>query len=366
MRGIVTYDRRDLRALREIGFLPGGEGAGTATRSLPFPLHVFYEIKSVLGRVEAPVPGAHNMISCFGDNKAVEADPGLAAVGPGGLRAVRGTPYFDWDWVCPSDTAYRRRLLALVERAAAAAVAGLRLDTVSFPREGFCRCPRCRAAQAASGLGEEAWRAATIAGFVREALARVGRPPGTASPPSGAADAPSRETPAPPRPAPALSREEPASPVESRQAAHCGPAPAGRDEGTKEADGAKGAASQPVLSLTLYPDPYGDHQFRRFGVDVAHLAPLVDFFVVPIYDLHYSTTYWVETLAWGFRDLLGSTPFVVELYALNVDRKALLKAARVADAYADGILLAYERAPEAVAILEELGPPPPHSRLAEG
>ncbi|ADU52120.1 hypothetical protein Tmar_2039 [Thermaerobacter marianensis DSM 12885] len=325
MRGIVTYDRRDLRALREMGYLPFADGSGAgappgdapagrpaavkpapAAPVLPFPVHVFYEIKSVLGRVDPPVPGAHNMISCFGDNQAVEREPGLAAVGPGGMRAVRGTPYFDWDWVCPSDAAYRQRLLDLVEQAAAAPVAGLRLDTVSFPREGFCQCPRCRAAQAASGLDPATWRAAAIAGFVREAVARMGRQPGAGTEP----------------------------------------------------------APRPPLSLTLYPDPYGDHQFRRFGLDLAQLAPLVDFFVVPIYDLHYSTTYWVETLAWGFRDLLGAVPFVVELYALNVDRKALLKAARVADAYADGILLAYERAPEAVRILEELGAPPAHSRLA--
>lgn len=358
MRGIVTYDRRDLRVLRDMGLLPGDErtGAGEAgAPNLPFPLHVFYEIKSVLGRVEPPLPGAHNMISCFGDNRAVEADPGLAAAGPDGLRAVRGTPYFDWDWVCPSEPAYRRWLLELVERAAAADIAGLRLDTVSFPREGFCRCPRCRAAQAASGLGEEDWRAAVIAGFVREALARAGagRPPAPPSDPGPGSG---------PRPGPRQGyrdRQEPGRAAGGGSASGAGgirPAPAGRNGGTP-------TPSRPLLSLTLYPDPYGDHQFRRFGVDVAQLAPLVDFFVVPIYDLHYSTTYWVESLAWGFRDLLGDTPFVVELYALNVDRKALLKAARVADAYADGILLAYERAPEALAVLEELGPTPARSRL---
>ncbi|GAB6877058.1 hypothetical protein [Thermaerobacter litoralis] len=304
MRGIVTYNPRDLDALRERGLLPpAAPGDGRTMPAGQGPAHpgayqVFYEIKSVLGRTEPPVPGAHNMISCFGDNRAVERDPALAAVGPEGLRAVRGTPYFDWDWVCPSEAGYRRSLLDLVERAAAAPVAGLRLDTVSFPREGFCRCPRCQEARAASGLDEAEWRAATIAGFVQEAVQRARR-----------------------------------------------------------------LTDRPV-SLTLYPDPYAGHQFLRFGVDLKRLAPLVDFFVVPIYDLHYSTTYWVETLAWGFRDLLGEAPFVVELYALNVDRKALLRAARVADAYADGILLAYERAPEALAILDELGPPPGHSRLA--
>ena len=322
MRGIVTYDRRDLRTLREMGLLDRRPR-----------LHVFYEIKSVLGRTDPPVPGVHNMISCFGDNRAVQRDPGLAAVGPGGMRAVRGTPYFDWDWVCPSDEGYRRSLLELVARAAAQAVAGIRLDTVGFPRQGFCRCPRCQAAQRASGLDEETWRAATMTAFIREAVARA-RTPGSAG--VGGAT----------------------------------PRGAVGGNATSTASGAPAAPPQTPprrrpVSVTLYPDPFGDHLFRRFGLDVAQLGALVDFFVVPIYDLHYSTTYWVEALAWGFRDLLGDVPFVVELYALNVERKALLKAARVADAYADGILLAYERAPEALRILDELGPSPSHSRLAE-
>ncbi|QBS36787.1 hypothetical protein E1B22_01680 [Thermaerobacter sp. FW80] len=319
MRGIVTYDRRDLRTLREMGLLDRRPR-----------LHVFYEIKSVLGRTDPPVPGVHNMISCFGDNRAVQRDPGLAAVGPGGMRAVRGTPYFDWDWVCPSDEGYRRSLLDLVARAAAQAVAGIRLDTVGFPREGFCRCPRCQAAQRASGLDEETWRAATMTAFIREAVARARTPRAAADAGGGAAP-----------------RADGGNPTPSGSVPPPEPAPAPRP-----------------VSVTLYPDPFGDHLFRRFGLDVAQLGRLVDFFVVPIYDLHYSTTYWVEALAWGFRDLLGDVPFVAELYALNVDRKGLLKAARVADAYADGILLAYERAPEAVGILDELGPPPSHSRLA--
>lgn len=282
MRGIVTADRRDLEAL-----------AGRVTAGAAGPVEVFFEIKSVTGHVEEPVPGVHNMISCFGDNRAVSQRPELAAVGPDGMRAVRGERYFDWDWVCPSRRDYRDRVLELVRRAAGAGVAGTRLDTVSFPREGFCRCPACREAQAASGLDWPAWRAEVITGFIREAAAVARRP----------------------------------------------------------------------LSVTLYPDPYGDHQRERFGLDLAAIARHVDFFVVPIYDLHYATTHWLETLTWGFRDLLGPAPFVVELYALNVDKKALLRAARVADAYADGVLFAYERAAEILPVIEELGPPPGHSRL---
>ena len=95
------------------------------------------------------------------------------------------------------------------------------------------------------------------------------------------------------------------------------------------------------LYLTLYPDPYPGHLARERGLDLQELAPLVDAFVVPLYDLAYSTTYWLEVLASGFRDLLGPHPWWAELYALGVPTPALTKAALVAGTYADGVLLAY-------------------------
>ncbi|EQD39566.1 hypothetical protein B1A_16797, partial [mine drainage metagenome] len=66
------------------------------------------------------------------------------------------------------------------------------------------------------------------------------------------------------------------------------------------------------LFFTLYPDPYPGHLETRFGVDPDRLAEIVDSFVVPIYDLAYSTTYWIETLAMGFKDRLRR-PFLIEL-----------------------------------------------------
>lgn len=96
------------------------------------------------------------------------------------------------------------------------------------------------------------------------------------------------------------------------------------------------------LYLTLYPDPYPGHLERRFGVDPDVLSELVDTFIVPIYDLAYSTTYWLEALAMGFADRLRR-PFLVELYGLDVPEERLRKAAEVAMAYADGVLIAYDR-----------------------
>lgn len=52
------------------------------------------------------------------------------------------------------------------------------------------------------------------------------------------------------------------------------------------------------FSVTLLPDPYFGNE--RFGEDFHLLEKYVDFFIVPIYDLCYSTTYWLETLTIAF------------------------------------------------------------------
>jgi hypothetical protein len=95
------------------------------------------------------------------------------------------------------------------------------------------------------------------------------------------------------------------------------------------------------LYLTLYPDPYPGHVYERAGLDLDALADLVDEFVIPIYDMAYSTTYWLEILATGFRDAL-STPFSIELYAVDVDVDNLVDAMTVADEYAESVLFGYD------------------------
>ncbi|WP_226023453.1 hypothetical protein [Halomicrobium salinisoli] len=95
------------------------------------------------------------------------------------------------------------------------------------------------------------------------------------------------------------------------------------------------------LYLTLYPDPYPGHLSRRSGLDVAAIEEYVDEFVVPLYDMAYTTTYWVEVLASGFADLL-STPFSVELYAVDVDVDDLIDVAEVAAEYGESVLFGYD------------------------
>jgi len=96
-----------------------------------------------------------------------------------------------------------------------------------------------------------------------------------------------------------------------------------------------------TLYLTVYPDPYPGHLKARSGVDLDALSASADQFVVPIYDTHYGTTYWLEILASGFADRL-STPFAIELYAANVEVDDLIHATEVAREYADDVLFGYD------------------------
>ncbi|WP_430506114.1 hypothetical protein [Haloparvum sp. PAK95] len=112
--------------------------------------------------------------------------------------------------------------------------------------------------------------------------------------------------------------------------------------------------------LTLYPDPYPEHLYERAGLDVEALSEHVDEFVIPLYDMEYSTTYWLETITRGFRTLLGGdydvhgapaqTPFSVELYAVNVDLDNLVKAVEVVETYAKDVFLGYDASNAAAAL----------------
>lgn len=103
------------------------------------------------------------------------------------------------------------------------------------------------------------------------------------------------------------------------------------------------------LIVALYPDPYPGHLFERSGIDLDSIEPLVEEFVVPLYDMTYETTYWLEAIASGFADLLDAR-LTVELYAVDVDVDALIKATEVAEAYADDVCYGYDASNARVAI----------------
>ena len=242
----------------------------------------FYEVKDVTGRAAEPLPNATNMISCFGDTAAADADPSLVPVDSEGTPATREQEYFDWSYVCPTHEEYRAGLFEIIDDCVAAN-ADVRLDDIGFPREGYCRCDRCDRQFAESDFEERtAWRVDEITRFVADAADQI---PGR-------------------------------------------------------------------TYLTLYPDPYPGHLSRRSGIDVTALAPHVDEFVVPLYDIHYATTYWLETIAKGFESLLTGTdtPFSVELYAVDVDLDDLIHAARVAEEYGEHVYFGYDASNAAAAI----------------
>ncbi len=104
--------------------------------------------------------------------------------------------------------------------------------------------------------------------------------------------------------------------------------------------------------LTVYPDPYPGHLEERSGLNPPSVERYVDEIVIPIYDLHYATTYWLEILAKGFQELL-SIPFGIELYAVDIDIESLVHAAEVAGAYADHVYFAYDTS-NALKAIEQL------------
>jgi len=109
------------------------------------------------------------------------------------------------------------------------------------------------------------------------------------------------------------------------------------------------------FSVTLLPDPcFGK---ERYGEDFRSLAKHVDFFIIPMYDLVYSTTYWLETLAIDFCNQLEK-PLFIELYAANPGPKLknLLTAMIAVSDYAEGIILATHDSARAKQIQESLTP----------
>lgn len=261
-------------------------GLVTSDRELARPTDdlsvIMYEMKDVLGAVRTPLPNTVSMISCFADNQWIKEHPDFVAVSQDGMTATRKEIYFDYDWVCPTRKEWQEKLFSLIREADR--VGPVRLDTIGFPREGFCACPVCQETWRQSGIADwNAWRASVITEFIRTCRKQTRNP----------------------------------------------------------------------LYMTLYPDAIKQHHYVRFGVDIDAIQPYIDGFVVPLYDLHYSVTYWLESLAWGFRDMLQK-PLYIELYACVTEPKRLAKATQVVQHYADGVLFAYARKADDVARVLEL------------
>ena len=130
--------------------------------------YVFYEVKPASGRTLKPLPGAWNVVNCFADNTMAEKKPNLVATCKG-EKAKRGTPRrFLWDWICPTRSTYRTYCINFIRQVASQKIAGLRLDSVCFPREGYCDCDNCTDSLSKSGMDTVQWRTEQIESFVRE------------------------------------------------------------------------------------------------------------------------------------------------------------------------------------------------------
>jgi hypothetical protein len=130
--------------------------------------YVFYEVKPSSGRIMRPLSKAWNVVNCFADNTSAEKQPDLVAV-CNGDRAKRGTTkHFLWDWICPTRIAYRNYCMNIIREVASEEIAGIRLDSACFPREGYCDCKACADSLRESGTNPLEWRASQIESFVRE------------------------------------------------------------------------------------------------------------------------------------------------------------------------------------------------------
>ncbi|WP_290812708.1 hypothetical protein [Halovivax sp.] len=136
------------------------EGVGDVTHFLA---------DGVDGRRREPIPGAVNAVACWGDTGTVREEPERAAVAADGSRATPDAEGHHWGTVCPTDPDYRDPLLERIER-----VGDVRLTTLGFPGDAFCRCSRCEERFARSErTSREDWRADAITEFVAAAAARV-------------------------------------------------------------------------------------------------------------------------------------------------------------------------------------------------
>ena len=131
-----------------------------------------YLAEDVGGRRRDPLADAINSVACWGDTATVSDDPDRAAVAADGTRATPEAEGHHWGTVCPTDPDYREALLDRIERVGA--VGDVRLTTLGFPGDAFCRCERCDRLFAASHRGDRVeWRTDTITRFVADAADRV-------------------------------------------------------------------------------------------------------------------------------------------------------------------------------------------------
>lgn len=131
-----------------------------------------YLVDRVSGDRAKPIDDAVNAVACWGDSATIRDEPARAAVTADGTRATPAARGHHWGTVCPTDPDYRSALLERIERVGM--VGDVRLTTLGFPGDDYCRCARCERRFVASDRADwTAWRTETITSFVEAAAGRA-------------------------------------------------------------------------------------------------------------------------------------------------------------------------------------------------
>ncbi len=138
-----------------------------------FELHVYYS-KWADGQTFPPARDMQNDVTCFCDAKAIREDPSIASISRHGA-ALRKNRRFNlpFDYVCPSNPEYRKKILDYIDGLSKEGVQGITLNLYHFAEEEFCICPRCVELWRKSGLNWTRWRAKTITQWLAEAKAHT-------------------------------------------------------------------------------------------------------------------------------------------------------------------------------------------------
>jgi hypothetical protein len=138
-----------------------------------FDLHVYYS-KWADGQIHPAAKGMQNDVTCFCDAKAIRENPSIVAVSNKGAALRRNRRFnLPFDFVCPTNPEYRKKVLDYVESLGKEKIKGVTLNLYHFPEEEFCVCPRCVELWRQSGLNWTEWRAQTITNFLKEAKSLV-------------------------------------------------------------------------------------------------------------------------------------------------------------------------------------------------
>jgi len=138
-----------------------------------FDLHVFYS-KWADGQTFPAAKGMQNDVTVFCDAKAIREDTSIVAVSNSGpaLRKNRRSN-LAFDFVCPTNPEYRKKVLEYIEGLSKENIMGVTLNLYHYPDQEYCVCPRCVELWKQSYLNWTQWRAQTITKFVQEAKTRV-------------------------------------------------------------------------------------------------------------------------------------------------------------------------------------------------